>query len=58
MEHINIDNHERLSSIGLVCICGKAIATIEGVARRCECGRLWIITAMLIEDKVEVKHEF
>lgn len=43
-----VDQHAPLSSVGLVCLCGKAWASIEGVARTCACGRTWIVTAMLI----------
>lgn len=43
-----VDDRKPLDSVGLVCICGKAVASIEGVARACECGRIWVISAMLI----------
>lgn len=43
-----LEDRKPLPSVGLVCICGKAVATIEGVARKCECGRLWLVTVMLL----------
>lgn len=43
-----VDDRKPLSSVGLVCICGKAVATIEGVPVKCECGRLWLVTVMLL----------
>lgn len=42
-------NRERLNSVGLVCSCGRAIATIEGVVKKCECGAVWLITAMRLD---------
>jgi hypothetical protein len=43
-----LDTRPPLSSVGLVCVCGKAVASIEGVARTCDCGRIWVISAMQI----------
>lgn len=45
---VRLDDHKPLPSVGLVCTCSKAVASIEGVARRCECGRIWLVTASLI----------
>ena len=43
-----LDYRPKLDSVGLVCICGKSLVSMEGVARKCECGRVWIVTAMLL----------
>lgn len=37
------DDHQPLSSVDLVCMGGKGIASsIEGVVKVCICGRIWI----------------
>jgi hypothetical protein len=43
-----VPDRKPLDSVGLVCLCGKPVASLEGVARVCSCGRIWVITAMLI----------
>lgn len=43
-----MDDRPPLDSVGIVCVCGKALATIEGAARTCECGRIWLVTTMQI----------
>lgn len=48
MTTIVIDDHRRLESVGMVCLCGKPLATFEGVAKACACGRIWVISAMQI----------
>jgi hypothetical protein len=45
---VRLDDRPPLASVGIVCVCGKAIATIEGAAKLCECGRVWIVSAMQI----------
>lgn len=38
-------------SIGLVCTCGKTVVTpIEGTVVSCECGAVWLISAMLLAE--------
>jgi thioester reductase-like protein len=48
--NLKLEQREPLNSVGLVCTCGKALATIEGAARTCECGRTWLVTAMLLGE--------
>ena len=48
-----IDDHVPLTSVGIVCVCGKAIASMEGVARSCKCGRIWIINVMQVGGPLE-----
>lgn len=48
MTTVTQDTRKPLASIGLVCLCGNPIASIEGAAHTCFCGRIWIITATLI----------
>ena len=43
-----VDAHAPLASVGLVCVCGKALASMENVARTCECGRVWLISVSLL----------
>jgi hypothetical protein len=45
---ITVDDRRPLDSVGLVCPCGRALASIEGVAVACQCGRVWLISAMQI----------
>lgn len=45
---VKLEQRKPLDSVGIVCLCGKALATMEGVARACECGRLWLVTVMLL----------
>lgn len=45
---VTLDQRTPLSSVGLICLCGKAWSSMEGVARKCRCGRTWIVTAMLL----------
>jgi hypothetical protein len=45
---VMLDARPPLDSVGIVCVCGKALASIEGAARTCVCGRIWLVTAMQI----------
>lgn len=45
---VTLSDRKPLGSVGLVCLCGKPVASLEAVARACSCGRVWVITATLI----------
>ena len=51
-------NADRPSSVGCVCPCGRALASLDGVARMCECGRVWLITAMLLSGLHEKRNDW
>lgn len=53
---VSLASRSPLPSVGLICICGKPVATIEGHARACECGRVWLVSAMLISPGSAEKH--
>jgi len=54
-DHVRLEQRTPLPSVGLVCICGKAVAMTEGVCGRCTCGRVWLVSAMLLVDVDEAE---
>jgi hypothetical protein len=45
---VRLDDHKPLLSVGLVCTCGRALASMELAARACACGRVWLISVSQI----------
>lgn len=39
---------EQPTSVGLVCVCGEAVATLPGTTASCGCGRVWVVSALRI----------